>query len=360
MNSRNDIPIPQMVRTDGTYPTVELRKDKVSINIVQTRSRPVDPNDPEPLIRENLDHLLNSIDKAQGRGRADLVCFHEFPLQGGGRKNREQYLKVARYPECKEIEAIGQRAKKYDCYIAFGCLIKEEDWPGHVMNMQILMGPEGNIVARHWKQRAKRGTFRHSEQITTCIYDVFDRFVEMYGWDEVIPVARTDIGNIAMSPVQYEPELFRAQALKGAEILVRPATGGFRWEDTQMCSYHHDVYTVVVNNALNIGYENREFFVENAPRNDWVGRSSIFGPKGEVLAKAGPYETKRRAVIDMKAYRERHRIPDFHLSMYRHVFDQYEERYKPNTWAKYLPDNAKRAADYLHKRAAWHSFWYDD
>ena len=94
MISRNDIPIPQMVRKDGTYPTVELRSGKVSINIVQTRSRPVDPNDPEPLIRENLDYLLNSIDKAQGRGRADLVCCHEFPLQGGGRKNREQYLKV--------------------------------------------------------------------------------------------------------------------------------------------------------------------------------------------------------------------------------------------------------------------------
>lgn len=359
MTTRHDIPVPEMVRKDGTYPTVPLRSDRVSINIVQTRARPVDPDNPQPLIADNLAYTLNAIDKAQSTGRADLVCLHEFPLHGGGRKNREQLLNMALYPDSKEIEAIAEKSKKYNCYIAFGCLMKEEDWPGHAMNMQVLVGPEGNIVAKHWKQRAKRGTFRHSEQITTCIYDVFDRFVEMYGWDEVIPVARTDIGNIAMSPVQYEPELFRAQALKGAEILVRPATGGFRWEDTQMCSYHHDVFTVVVNNSLNMGYENTQFFVENAPRNDWVGRSSIFGPKGEVLAKADCFETRRRAVINMAEYRERHRIPDMHFSMYEHVYRQYQERYKPNAWVDFQPQTAKEAADYLHPQAAWHSFWYD-
>ncbi len=51
--------------------------------------------------------------------------------------------------------------------------------------------------------------FPGAEQYTSVIYDVYDRFVEMYGIDAVIPVERTDIGNIAMSAVQFEPELFR-------------------------------------------------------------------------------------------------------------------------------------------------------
>ena len=56
----------------------------------------------------------------------------------------------------------------------------------------------------------------------------------MYGQDAVIPIVRTDIGNIAMSAVQFEPELFRCMAFKGAEIMCRVATGGFEYEDMRL------------------------------------------------------------------------------------------------------------------------------
>ncbi len=347
-----------MVRADGTYPTHPLRSPRIAIGIVQTPVRAVDGDNPEPGIRDNLAYLLNAIDKAQQTGgRCDLLCFHEFPLHGFAPWDLAQMLRVSRHPDGPEIAEIGRKAKQYNCYIALGCQMVDDDWPGHTMNTQLLIGPDGRLRARHWKQRNMRGMWPGVEQFTTTIYDVFDRYVEMYGLDAVIPVERTDIGNISMSSVQFEPELFRCMALKGAELILRTATGGCEWDDMRLTSYHNDVFTTIVNNCIDVHRENSHYFVEQAPRNDWVGRSAIFGPRGTVLAEADKFETKRRAVIDLESYRRTHRIPDVHLSLYRHVFDQYRERYDPNLWLTHVPETRGAAAAYLRDKFRWTSTW---
>jgi hypothetical protein len=99
------------------------------------------------------------------------------------------------------------------------------NWPGHRLHLMVMCKPDGSVVS-HSKQRNVRGMFPGAEQYTSVIYDVYDRYVEMYGLDAVIPIERTDIGNIAMSAVPIEPELFfRCMAFKGAEIICRVATG---------------------------------------------------------------------------------------------------------------------------------------
>src|SRR3546814_20734809 len=122
------------------------------------------------------------------------------------------------------------------------------------------------------------------EQFTTTIYDVYDRYVEMYGLDAVIPVERTDIGNISLSSVQFEPELFRCMTLKGAEIILRTATGGCEWHDIRLTASHNDVFLTIVNNSIDTFRPSDKSFVEQAPRNDWVVRSAIFGPTGALRA----------------------------------------------------------------------------
>jgi predicted amidohydrolase len=358
MNEPKPTPEP-MVRHDGTYPQVPLRSPQVSISVVQTKVRGIDGSDPAPGLKENLEYVLSCIDKAQGYGaRSDLLCFHEFPLQGFRPGwDRQAYNRVAIDVPGPETEAIGARAKKYNCYVTFGVLGRHPDWPSHVMNWQVLVGPSGDVVDVHWKPRNVRGLFAGAESFTTSIYDVYDRYVEMYGIDRVIPVTRTDIGNIAMSSAQFEPELFRCMALKGAEIICRVATGGCEWEDMRLTSYHNDVFTTLVNNSVSTGIET-SFFEEHAPRNDWVGRSAIFGPRGEVLAEAGVFETKRRAAIDMERYRQRHRIPDVHWTLYRPVMEQYRERYDHSAYNEVLPENGREAAKLLKDRARWMTSWY--
>jgi len=348
-----------MIRPDGTYETVPLRSDSIAVGVVQTRVNGVDGDAPQAGLRANLDYMLACIDKAQQfGGRCDLLCFHEFPLQGYRLHwTRRQCLNVALEVPGPEVMEIAARAKRWNCYVTFGCLARDASWPGHVFNWQVMVGPTGELVDVHWKQRNVRGMFPGAENFTTTVYDVLDEYVERYGQDRVIPVAKTDIGNIAMSAVQFEPELFRCMALKGAEIICRVATGGCEWEDMRLTSYHNSLYTTLVNNSLNTGAGSPDFFEESASKNDWVGRSAIFGPRGEVLAEADKFETRRRAVLPMKEFRARHRIPDVHLALYRPVFDAYRERYDPGLYSKQLPQDKLEAFRQFQANARWTHYW---
>ncbi len=349
----------RMVREDGTYPTVPLRKDVINVAVVQTRVHGVDGDNPEPDKKANLDYMLESIDIAQGYGgKSDLLLFHEFPITGFSIWTREQHEKVCIQVPGPETEAIGAKCKQHNCYVVFGTYATDPDWPGHILHLMVMVGPEGNVVAKHWKQRNVRGMFPGSEQYTSVIYDVYDRFVEMYGIDAVIPIARTDIGNIAMSAVQFEPELFRCMALKGAEIICRVATGGFEYEDMRLTSYHNSLYTLITNNCVSTTIEGgrKRLFFDDASYGG-SGRSAIFGPRGVELAKAGPFETHRMAQIPIKSFREKHRIPDVHMELYRPVFDQYRTRYDHSLYTKYLPTSGRDAYRYFTENCRWIHYW---
>lgn len=347
---------PKMVHADGTYPVAPLRKDSIGVAVVQTRVNGVDGDSPASDIQSNLDYMLECIDAAQGWGPpSDLLCFHEFPLTGFSQWTREQHYRLAIEIPGPETEAIGARCQRYGCYVVFGTYAKDPDWPEHILHLMVLIGPGGNVVGKHWKQRNVRGMFPGSEQYTSSIYDVYDRFVEMYGIDAVIPVERTDIGNIAMSAVQFEPELFRCMALKGAEVICRVATGGFEYDDMRLTSYHNSLYTLICNNSVNTHGRNPGFFEETAYGGP--GRSAIFGPRGIELATAGAFETQRSAPIPIKEFREKHRIPDLHWTLYQPVLEQYQERYDHSMYVEQLPQDKREAFKLFANNARWMHYW---
>ena len=298
---------------------------------------------------------------------SDLLLFHEFPITGFTEWTREQHYNLSIEVPGPEVEEVGKKAKQYNCYIVFGTYAKDpENWPGHILHLMVMVGPDGNVVAKHWKQRNVRGMFPGSEQYSSVIYDVYDRFVEMYGIDEVIPIARTDIGNIAMSAVQFEPELFRCMAFKGAEIMCRVATGGFEYEDMRLTSYHNSVYTMIANNSIGFSAQGggKRFYFDEASYGG-SGRSAIFGPRGVELTKAGPFETKVFAMLPMGwmtvngmgEFRKKHRIPDVHMDIYRPVFDQYRTRYDHSAYVDYLPKDKREAYAHFAKNSRWTHYW---
>ena len=345
-----------MVRADGTYPVAKLRQDAITAAVVQTRVHGVNGANPAPDIRRNLDYFLECIDIAQGYGgRSDLLLFHEFPLTGFAEWTREQHYRLALEIPGPEVEEVAKKARQYNCYIIFGTYARDErDWPGHILHLMVMVRPDGSVV-KHWKQRNVRGMFPGAENFTTTIYDVLDEYVERYGQDRVIPVAKTDIGNIAMSAVQFEPELFRCFALKGAELVCRVATGGFEGEDMRLTSYHNSVYTLVCNNSVSTQGRTAGFFEEEAFGGP--GRSAIYGPRGVELAKAGAFETKRLARIPIAEFRARHRIPDLHMQLYRPVLEQYRERYDHSQYLKYLPKDKRDAFRVFQEQSRWTHFW---
>ncbi|HNS27833.1 MAG TPA: nitrilase-related carbon-nitrogen hydrolase [Steroidobacteraceae bacterium] len=332
------------------YEAKELERDEISLCVVQSRVRAVDVRNLESTRTANLEHMLGLIDAANGwLGPKDLVMFHEFPITGfDARWRREELLKVAIEIPGVETEAIAARAKRYGCYVVFGSYARDPAWPNHILSITTVIDRAGQIVGRHWKARNIKGLFGGAFEIfTTTIFDVLDQYVEMYGADEVVPVTRTPIGNICTTSTQLEPEIIRAFALKGGEIMLRTATGGFDEYDIRANARYNQMYTAIANNAISPG--NPGSFDDISS-----GGSAIYGPDGAQIAKANsPAEGPVLARIPIRAFRARRKLPNIHPSLYRDLYANYVEAFPPNLYAHYQPTDGRDAARYLGDRSLW-------
>ncbi len=346
--SKPQKPVLSVPQNGYDYAKVPLKKGTVTVSAVQTRVVAVDGKNPRPGIKDNLKHMLKAIDKAvYYSGPKDLLCFHEFPITGWDKWSRKEIERLSIEIPGPETEAIAKKAKEHGCYIKFGSYVRDPDWPGHILSITSIIDPKSNIIAKDWKARNIKGVFPGFELITTTVYNVLDQYIEMYGEDAVIPVHRTDIGNLTTSSVQREPELFRVMAMKGAEILLRTASGGFSIDDIKMMSTYNSVFSIIVNNA--VSPTNPNFFEDSGG-----GGSTIFGPRGEVLAEArNAFEQDVTARIDMKAFRARHKLPDVHKALYQPIYDQYQPRYAPGLFKDFQPPSLEDAKPYLDKHNRW-------
>ncbi|MGH3264521.1 MAG: nitrilase-related carbon-nitrogen hydrolase [Trebonia sp.] len=334
-----------LAHADGTYPVAELAADAWTLGVVQSR---VHPAADRAELRANLDHMLHLIDNAHHYGMGpELLFFHEFPISGWDVWTKREALTRAIEIPGEETDAIAKKAREYSCYVAFGAYVTDPDWPGHLLSITTLIGPDGSVAAKHWKARNAKGVFPGFELYTTTTYDVLEEYTERYGADAVLPVARTPLGNIALSSCQLEPEYFRALAIKGAEVILRTATGSFNEVDVRSTSLHNQVYTAIVNNAL--GQQSGPFFEDTG-----AGRSAVYGPDGAAMAgPADKFETLLTARIPIAAFRERHRQPNLHWDLVRPVFAAYVSRYRPGLFSDYQPADLGDAARYLADKSRW-------
>lgn len=334
-------------RDDGTYDVVELAKPAWMLGLVQSRVHSFDAKEWKAGTRRNLAHMLDLIDKAHYHAKPDLLQFHEFPLTGWRKWTRNEILKFAITIPGEETEAIAAKARQYGTWIVFGAYATDPDWPGHVLSITTIINDKGEIVDKHWKARNLKGAFPDFELFTTTTYDVLDRYVEMYGRDAVVPVTRTPLGNICTSSTQREPELFRAMALKGAEIFLRTASGGFSPLDVQACALYNGVYSTIVNNS--ISPDNGPYFDDPGS-----GGTAVYGPQGTVVAEAaGAHETLVLASIPIGTLRARKRQPVMHADLYNDIYANYRSAYAPNLWEEHLPESLEDAAQYIRGKSRW-------
>ena len=338
------------VAADGNYERVPLRKDTVRVTAVQSIMRAVrDTANPAREMKANLDHMLELIDQANGfGGPQDLVCFHEQPIMGWNPWTREEVLRVAIEIPGPETEALGKKAKEYGCYITFGTYAKDPDWPGHLLLNGVLIGPEGNVVANHWKTNNIRGFIPGWDIFTTGIYDVLDRYREMYGEDAVLQVARTDIGNISCSITPSQPDVIRALAMKGLEIRLSSSSGGYSLTGAQTVARHNRLWSVVCNQS--VSPEQPGF-----PEFSGSGDTAIFDPRGTIAARArSVHEEFVRTTIPMAAFRRSRSIPPgVPIEMLRPVYEKYVPRDGPNSQASYQPADAADASRHFKSIRNW-------
>jgi predicted amidohydrolase len=341
----------------GVYEKVPLKQDVINVAAIQSQLYSIDLRDRANTLKRNLNRILRLIDLAQNSpeewggerrwgSKVDLITMHEFPIQGFQPWNRKELNQIAFDLPGPESEAIGERAKRYGCYISWGCYAKEKDWPDHVINMSVLTGPDGKIVSKQWKARNILGLFGDGALIGTTVYDVLDRYVEMYGWDAVMPVARTDIGNIAITAVGAEPLLYTCLGLKGAEVLVLSVTGGSNAESAIATARAGRLYTMGVGNAVspnNIG------FPEGSGTRD--EGTVIVDPRGTVLAKTdNHHEEIITARIPIAEYRRSRRVQELPMAILLPILQQYDPVFRPNAFLEKLPATYQEAGELVRKR----------
>ncbi len=341
----------------GEYAKVALRQDSINVTAIQSVVRSVDMRNLASTMKANLAHVTDLIDKAQGSAeewggerlwgaKQDLICMHEFPIQGFQPWTRTELNRVAFDLPGPEVDAIGARARKYGCYISFGCYAKEKDWPRHVINMSVLVGPDGNIASKQWKGRNILGLFGEGALIGTTVYDVLDRYVEMYGWDATLPVARTDIGNIAITAVGGEPLLYQCLAMKGAEIIVLSVTGGSNNESAVATARASRVYTVGVGNSVSPGNLG---FPEASGTHD--EGTVVVDPRGTTIASTdNHHEDFASARIPIADFRKTRRVAELPMKLLLPVLSQYEPIFQPNAFLEQLPETYKESGDLVRRR----------
>lgn len=309
-----------LVQPDGSYDTVPLAKDVITLKVMQTTVKNLSDY---PTIEEglegNLAHMKAMADKACTTGnKPDILLFHEFPLTGYSSGTRTEKLKYTVEMPGPETDYLGEIARDCDTYIVFGSYATDADWPGHILSLNGVINRDGELVERFWKTRNIKRLYPDREITTTTIESVRDKYRAMYGPEAEFPVVKTEFGNLAVSTVQFDPFVFAAYSMRGAEIMLRTATL-FADYDVMATAAQNNFYSAMANIAFDIpGYS--------------AGESIIVDNWGKVLAKSESLTEDDiiEAQIPIAEFREGRRIPNFAIDVTMPVIEQYVQEFPLN------------------------------
>jgi len=339
------------------YEVVPLRAEEITVAAAQMMNETVDPKEPKKILMENVAHICSLVSATCAMTPVDLFVFPEFSLQGVDIRlwTRDDYLRLAIELPGEETEFIGETAKKCNCYIEVAGYTRDKDWPGHYFNCSFIVSPSGAVIHHHWKARwaPQKGEY------STTVHDVLDEFVERYGWDAVWPVARTDIGNIAtfVCSEGFQHETARAFAFKGAEILARSYSGNHNVR-SEYTGYHAIVGDPWLAMRANCQENNVYGIYANLAQSPNIhfalGDSMIIDCYGRVIKEANTHhETVVVERIPLATYRKQHSIPLLRQEIYAPVYQEYQGKYPPNLFSKYLPKDVLDSLRYHEENARW-------
>lgn len=208
----------------------------------------------------------------------------------------------------EEYAALGKVARETDVFLAGNAYEQDEHFPNLYFQTSFLIDPAGQVILRYRRLISLYGP---------SPYDVWDRYLEVYGPEALFPVAETELGRmaaIASEEILY-PEIARALALRGAEVFLHSSSEVASPLPTpkniakQARSIENLAYVVSANTA---GIEGIAI-----PAASTDAGSKIVDYRGLVLAEAGHGESMAaHAEIDIAALRRYRRRPGMgnHLS----------------------------------------------
>ncbi|TYB67259.1 nitrilase [Nonomuraea sp. PA05] len=226
-----------------------------------------------------------------------LVVLPEYVLTGFPlRESTAQWRdRAAIDPGGPEYRALGAVAADQDVFLCVNAYERDEHFPDLFFQATVILAPSGECVLRY---RRLHSLFSPTP------YDVWERYLEIYGIDGVLPVARTEIGNLAVvaSEEILMPELARALALRGAEVLCNPTSEASSPQLTPKAVARRA--RAVENLACVVSANSGGLTGIAIPGDSTNGGSEVIDHQGRVLAQAGPGETLVAAAeLDLAALR---------------------------------------------------------
>jgi predicted amidohydrolase len=219
----------------------------------------------EPKLGEleaNLKAILARFREAATAG-ARLVVFPECALTGYGFDSRAEALPYAEPIPGLSSREIASVCAELNAYAIYGLLERDGD---RLFNATVLVGPTGVV-----------GSYRKVHLPFLGI----DRYVDP--GDRPFAIQEVDGLRVGMH-ICYDgtfPETGRVLTLLGADVLVLPTN----WPIQSMTTAEHLPATRAIENVVYVMAVDR---VGEERGCRFAGTSSIAGPGGEILAKAGP------------------------------------------------------------------------
>ena len=216
-----------------------------------------------------------------------------------------------------EYEALCAIAQKNGVFLSGNVYETDDHFPGLYFQTCFIIGPTGDIILRYRRLISLYAPTPH---------DVWDKYLDLYGLDGVFPVADTEIGRLACCASEeiLYPEICRAHALRGAEVILHPTSETSSTELTpkdiakRARAIENIVYVVSANSG---GLDDSPILTNSVD-----GMSKIVDFHGHVLVSANVGETMiANAEIDLaplRRYRRRVGMPNVLARQRLELFSQ--------------------------------------
>ncbi len=214
----------------ATGPQREKYEEQYDVCIIQSVPRliPLGANNARDIMHRNLDEALELAGSRAAVPSMRLVVFPEFWLTGpggiGGVQRTVQDLERVSitYPD-PIFDKIGAFAQKYNVYVAFQNFEVHPKLPGRAFNSAFLISDKGDLIHTYRKnQCADVWGFLPD----TTPGSILDKYLDLFGYDALFPVADTPIGRLANMICfdNMHPEVAFGLRRAGAEVILHSSS----------------------------------------------------------------------------------------------------------------------------------------
>ena len=300
-----------------SYKALALQLTCQSVNSCTTR------DEAEAVMLQTIDRIEKQIAASIGVIGRDtlLVVVPECFLTGSplGETIGEWREKAALDIDGRIYEALSAMVQRQQIYFSGNAYEQDPFFPELYFQTSFIIGPNGEVLLRYRRLNAMYIPTPH---------DVWELYVDAYGYDSLFPVVKTNIGNLACiaSEDMLYPEVARCLSMRGAEVLLHSTSEIGSPLPTQKNvaklarATENMAYVVSANSAGVVG--------SPIPAGSTDGSSIIIDPTGLVLAEAGYGESMAaHASIDLVALRECRQRPAVGNLLARQRLELYAQSY---------------------------------